>query len=52
LVTYNVPVLTDLDGMRVHKWNWTYKIRQTKDWERFLFKIYLLLYPNIQEDKI
>jgi serine/threonine protein kinase len=35
LITNNGPVLTDLDGMKVHKWNWTYKGRQAKDWERF-----------------
>jgi tRNA A-37 threonylcarbamoyl transferase component Bud32 len=35
LVTDNVPVLTDLDGMKVHTWNWMCKIRHTKDLERF-----------------
>jgi len=36
LVTDNGPVLTDLDGMKTHKWNWTCKAKQTKDWERFI----------------
>jgi tRNA A-37 threonylcarbamoyl transferase component Bud32 len=31
LITDNGPVLTDLDGMKVHKWNFTYKIRRSKD---------------------
>ena len=31
LITDNGPVLTDLDGMRVHKWNWTCNLRQAKD---------------------
>jgi serine/threonine protein kinase len=36
LITDKGPVLTDLDAMRTHKWNWTYKARQIKDWERFI----------------
>jgi tRNA A-37 threonylcarbamoyl transferase component Bud32 len=35
LITENGPVLTDLDGMKVHKCNWTHKIWQAKDLERF-----------------
>ncbi len=35
LVTKNGPVLTDLDRMKVHKYNWTHKLRQAKDMERF-----------------
>ena len=35
LITENGPVLTDLDAMRVHKWNWAYKPRQAKDLEHF-----------------
>ncbi len=35
LVTDNGPVLTDLDGMKVHKWNWTYRIRRVKDHTHF-----------------
>jgi serine/threonine protein kinase len=35
LVTENGPVLTDLDGMKVHKCNWTHKNWQAKDLERF-----------------
>jgi serine/threonine protein kinase len=35
LITKNGPVLTDLDAMKTHKWNWTYKARQIKDLERF-----------------
>ncbi len=31
LITENGPVLTDLDGAKVHKCNWTYKIRRTTD---------------------
>ena len=31
LITDNGPVLTDLDGMKAHKWNWAYKIRREKD---------------------
>lgn len=36
LITNNGPVLTDIDGMRVHKWDCTYKARQTNDQERFV----------------
>jgi tRNA A-37 threonylcarbamoyl transferase component Bud32 len=35
LITDNGPVLTDLDGMRVHKCNWTCNLRLTKDVDRF-----------------
>ena len=35
LITDKGPVLTDLDGMKVHKWNRTYKLRQTKDIRHF-----------------
>lgn len=35
LVTDDGLVLTDLDGMRVHRWNWTYKIKRAKDVENF-----------------
>ncbi|MDT8303681.1 MAG: lipopolysaccharide kinase InaA family protein [Sedimentisphaerales bacterium] len=35
LVTDNGPVLTDLDGMKAHKLDWTYKSRRTKDLQRF-----------------
>ena len=35
LITENGTVLTDLDGMKVHKCNWTHKIWQAKDLERF-----------------
>jgi len=35
LITANGPVLTDLDAMRAHKWNWSYKLRQTKDLKHF-----------------
>lgn len=36
LVTKNGPVLTDLDGMIVHRWGLHYKNEQAKDVERFL----------------
>ena len=36
LITAAGPVLTDLDGMRVHKWSWTCKARQIRDRERFV----------------
>jgi tRNA A-37 threonylcarbamoyl transferase component Bud32 len=35
LITDNGPMITDLDGMKVHKWNWTYKISRAKDLQRF-----------------
>ncbi len=35
LITDNGPVLTDLDGMKTHKWTWIYKHRQRKDLRRF-----------------
>lgn len=35
LVTENGPVLTDLDGMKVHKWVWMYNIRKAKDIANF-----------------
>jgi len=28
-------VITDLDGMKVHKWNWFLKINRSKDLARF-----------------
>ena len=39
LITDNGPVLTDLDGMKVHKWNWIYKHRRRKDLRRFSKKL-------------
>jgi tRNA A-37 threonylcarbamoyl transferase component Bud32 len=36
LVTRDGPVLTDLDGMAVHRWKLLYKNKRTKDMERFL----------------
>jgi tRNA A-37 threonylcarbamoyl transferase component Bud32/2-polyprenyl-3-methyl-5-hydroxy-6-metoxy-1,4-benzoquinol methylase len=38
LVAKDVPVLTDLDGMMVHRWKLLYKKKRTKDIERFLKK--------------
>lgn len=35
LITESGPVLTDLDAMRVHRWDWIYKIRKAKDLSRF-----------------
>lgn len=35
LIKDNGPTITDLDGMKVHKWNWTYKISRAKDLQRF-----------------
>ncbi|MHC4501446.1 MAG: lipopolysaccharide kinase InaA family protein [Planctomycetota bacterium] len=35
LITECGPVLTDLDAMRVHKWEWTYRLRHAKDVARF-----------------
>ena len=35
LITDNGLVLTDLDGMKVHKWNWTCNLRLAKDVDRF-----------------
>ncbi len=35
LITEYKPVLTDLDGMKVHKWNWIYKVRRANEIERF-----------------
>jgi len=35
LITDNGPVLTDLDGMKVHKWTWIHKHRRRKDRRRF-----------------
>ena len=36
LVTKTGPVLTDLDGMKVHRWHWMCKARQAKDLERLM----------------
>jgi tRNA A-37 threonylcarbamoyl transferase component Bud32 len=36
LVTKTGPVLTDLDGMIVHRWRLLYRNKQAKDMERFL----------------
>lgn len=38
LTTGRNAVLTDLDGMKVHRFNWTYKIWRAKDMARFLRK--------------
>ncbi len=38
LVTGANAVLTDLDGMKVHRFNWAYKIWRAKDVARFLRK--------------
>ena len=35
LITDKGPVLIDLDGMKVHKWSWSYKSSRTKDLQRF-----------------
>ncbi len=35
LIRKNGPVLTDLDGMRVHMWDWTCRRRQGKDLKSF-----------------
>jgi len=40
LVTDNGPALTDLDGMKVHKCNWMYKNRQTKDLRNFTNRVH------------
>lgn len=34
LITDNGSVLTDLDGMKVHKWGWRYKSSRAKDLQR------------------
>ncbi len=34
LITQKGPTITDLDAMKVHRWNWTYKARRIKDLER------------------
>lgn len=31
LITGNSPVITDLDAMKAHKWDWSYKTNRTKD---------------------
>jgi tRNA A-37 threonylcarbamoyl transferase component Bud32 len=35
LITEKGPVLTDLDSMKSHRCNWTYKLRRAKDMARF-----------------
>ena len=35
LITQKGPILTDLDAMKVNRWNWTCKIRHLKDLKRF-----------------
>ena len=35
LITDAGPVLTDLDGAKVHKCNWIYSVRRQKDLRRF-----------------
>jgi tRNA A-37 threonylcarbamoyl transferase component Bud32 len=34
LITDKGPVLTDLDGMKAHKWGWRYKSNRVKDLQR------------------
>jgi tRNA A-37 threonylcarbamoyl transferase component Bud32 len=36
LITKNGPTITDLDGMKVHKFRWAYRVRRNKDIARFL----------------
>jgi tRNA A-37 threonylcarbamoyl transferase component Bud32 len=36
LATDKGPILTDLDGMKVHKWGWRYKSSRVKDLQRFV----------------
>ncbi|MFC1739650.1 lipopolysaccharide kinase InaA family protein [Planctomycetota bacterium] len=36
LITSNGPVLTDLDGMKVHKCPWVYKVKHSKDISRLM----------------
>ena len=31
LITDTGPTITDLDGMKVHKWNWFFKIKRDRD---------------------
>ncbi len=38
LIAENGPVLTDLDGMMVHRWGLLYRNKRTKDIKRFLRK--------------
>jgi tRNA A-37 threonylcarbamoyl transferase component Bud32 len=38
LITQNGPVLIDLDGMIVHRWELLYRSKRAKDMERFLRK--------------
>jgi len=40
LITEKGPVLTDLDGMKVHRWNWTCKAGRKKDMENFMNRSY------------
>lgn len=35
LLTSNGPVLTDLDGMKTHRWNWTYDRKKARDIAHF-----------------
>jgi len=35
LLAENGAVLTDLDGMKVYRWNWTYMVRRRKELGRF-----------------
>jgi tRNA A-37 threonylcarbamoyl transferase component Bud32 len=35
LIADNGPVITDLDAMKVHKWDWLYKANRTKDIAHF-----------------
>jgi tRNA A-37 threonylcarbamoyl transferase component Bud32 len=34
LIAENGPILTDLDGITMHRWNWMYKIKRKKDLNR------------------
>jgi len=40
LITDNKAILVDLDGMKVHRWKWMYKLRLAKDIERLTSKGY------------
>jgi len=34
LITEGGPVLIDLDGMKIHKWKWVFKLKRHKDIRR------------------
>jgi len=48
LITDSGPVLTDLDGMKAHRWNWLFNLRRKKDLVRLEIQQTYLAHSQIE----